>query len=104
MHVFSGRPDPEWTLPADQARRLRSLAESLPKTDAALPAPPALGYRGIELRTGEESWTAFHELVQRATRSAVEARFDRTREFERALLASAPPGALAPPVLELARG
>lgn len=51
LNVFSGRPDPEWTLGSQpqielQERLARLLQQSLPQ-DASI--PDHLGYRGIEV-------------------------------------------------------
>jgi hypothetical protein len=52
-----------------------------------------LGYRGCRLVAPDgREWSAFQELVVHA----VDARRDRQREFERLVIASAPPGVLPP--------
>ncbi len=52
LDLFSGRPNPRWSLSAEQveelARRLAELPAAEPPT-----APPALGYRGLELTNPE---------------------------------------------------
>ncbi len=48
LDVFSGRPNPTWSLSAEQAKELREALQDLPPVDK--PAPEnALGYRGFLL-------------------------------------------------------
>ena len=44
--LFSGRPNPVWTLDADEADDLADLLRLLAH-DGAAPEPPGLGYRGM---------------------------------------------------------
>jgi hypothetical protein len=49
LQVFSGRPDPSWTLSdAEAAEFSRRVADAPPAT-ATLPAQERLGYRGFRL-------------------------------------------------------
>jgi hypothetical protein len=89
--VYSGRRDPIWPVPAELARHLELLWEGLPPWSGQQPHPPPLGYRGCTLRAPDgREWTAFRELVS----LSADSRRDRDREFERSLIASAPPGIL----------
>ena len=92
--VFSGRPDPTWPLAAALGTRLAGLWDRLPAWfGGERPVPPGLGYRGCHLTAPDgRVWHAFHELVTLGP----DGRRDAQREFERALLASAPPGSLPP--------
>jgi hypothetical protein len=93
--VFSGRPDPTWPIPNEVAEELVAIWETLVPSDGAVPAPPALGYRGCTVRDpAGRTWTAFRELVTVSTHSGSEKRRDDDRRFERAVLASAPAGTL----------
>jgi hypothetical protein len=99
--VFSGRPDPEWQVPADAGTRLRAIWSGLTPGAPALPAAPALGYRGCALRCppGDE-WRAYGGVVSHAAGSgAVDHRSDPERTFERLLLSTAPGGTLPPSLL-----
>jgi len=96
--LYSGRPDPSWTLDDETVRRLLTLWDCLP----ALDGPPlalrtALGYRGcfVHERAGGR-WTAYDGVVQRQACSGgpLVARRDPSREVERRVIASAPPGVL----------
>ncbi len=97
--VFSGRPDPVWPPAADRVEALLALWQQL-SPRAPVPAPRAvLGYRGCWLRDPRGTcWRAFDGVVVReASRSGpAEARRDDARVFERAVLATAPPGTLPP--------
>jgi hypothetical protein len=46
LDIFSGLPDPTWTLTAEQERELRALLAGLPATDCR-PLDLQLGYRGF---------------------------------------------------------
>lgn len=45
LDIFSGRPNPAWTLTSDEGAALARLVANLPP--AAAPADVALGYRGF---------------------------------------------------------
>jgi hypothetical protein len=51
LDIFSGRPNPQWELPPEEADRLRSqlreLAPIMELAPADLQEPPSLGYRGF---------------------------------------------------------
>jgi hypothetical protein len=99
--VFSGRPDPEWPVPADARARLQEIWSALTAGAPALPAAPPLGYRGCALRCppGGE-WLAYGGVVAHTAASgAVDRRSDRERAFERLLLSTAPGGTLPPKLL-----
>lgn len=91
--VFSGRPDPRWSVSPELGERLAGLWDGLPAWTGQRPAPPPLGYRGCRLEAPDgRGWTAFGQLVEKEG----EARRDAAQDFERALIASAPPGTLPP--------
>jgi len=51
VDVFSGVPNPKWTLDADSAARLATLASHLtPAPDGTAPSDPGLGFRGFVVR------------------------------------------------------
>ena len=63
-----------------------------------------LGYRGCKVEApGRETWIAANGSVTRTVASGSETRLDPRREFERLVLASAPPG-LLPAGMGLASG
>jgi hypothetical protein len=95
--LFSGRPDPVWPVAPEMAHQLEEIWNLLPasKPATAAPAVPPLGYRGCFLRHSDGSeWSAFAGIVTRRSGTAAESRRDIGREFERAVLASAPAGIL----------
>lgn len=50
LDVFSGRPNPRWTLTEAEAGELAALLSALPAAGAAAgPRPPDLGYRGFRI-------------------------------------------------------
>jgi hypothetical protein len=102
--IFSGRPDPVWTVSRVDAERLKSLWDSMESYEGDLPAAPVLGYRGCFLResSGRE-WFAFNGVVTLKTASGSEARKDIRRRFEEQLLYLAPKGAIPPQLVDPGR-
>ncbi|HET9342901.1 MAG TPA: hypothetical protein VFO25_08310 [Candidatus Eremiobacteraceae bacterium] len=47
--VFSGRPDPQWQLGAEEAERVRRSLQAAFKSPARKPPLIGLGYRGIRI-------------------------------------------------------
>ncbi len=95
--LFSGRPDPEWPLDGERATALAARLDAAPKTEAPVPLPPRLGYRGVRLasQSGDVSWDAYAGvIVERRAGMPPFRRLDAGRGIERALLATAPAGAL----------
>lgn len=89
--LFSGRPDPTWSVADDTAERLLAVWEALGPWTGPLPEAPPLGYRGSFLRNEEgRTWRAFGGAVTFANGACSESRRDG-RSFERALLETAPP-------------
>ncbi len=98
--VFSGRPDPEWDIPAGRVAELLALLAGAPPAKKEVSAP-GLGYRGCTLVVGDRSWSAFGGVVVVARSGKTEQTLmDRDRAFERALAGSAPAGSLPAGVLE----
>lgn len=100
VSVFSGRPDPTWTLNEETGSRLQQLFETLESYEGPPIAAPPLGYRGAFLRddSGHE-WRAYRSVVTLTAPNRSEARRDRDRKFERALVDSAPEGLIPPALL-----
>lgn len=102
VSIFSGRPDPTWTVSQSVAERLKSLWDSLEASADRQQQPPPLGYRGCFLKdmaTGRE-WVAYKGVVTLKTPAGDEARSDEDRKFESLLLKSAPEGLIPPQILE----
>ena len=95
--VYSGRPDPNWPVDPETARRLIAMFEHLPSI-SRWPAPrSALGYRGVWLRSSDQHrWIAYDGVVvdEGVTGTEHTTRRDDAKVFERAVLATAPPGLL----------
>src|SRR5215208_5299024 len=95
--VFSGRPDPTWSVAEAVATELYALWVALSPWSGTPPTPPPLGYRGCILRAPDgREWIAFGGVVTLATPEGVEVRSDAERAFERRLLNTAPPNLLPP--------
>lgn len=93
--IYSGRPDPTWNVPARAARELASLWDTLQPARGTPRPPPALGYRGAFLRdAGGREWLASEGLVTLKMKKGTQSRHDPSRQFEKILFATAPPGLL----------
>lgn len=89
--LYSGRPDPTWTVPADQAAEWVQAFDRLTRTPTPVPDQSILGYRGVWLKDPQgRRWDAWVAVVWQGN----DRRSDIARALERALLQSAPPGVL----------
>lgn len=100
VSVFSGRPDPTWTLSEEAGSKLLKLFEDLDSYEGSAALAPPLGYRGAFLRddAGDE-WFAYRGVVTLTSPHGSEVRKDAHREFERLLVASIPEGLIPPALL-----
>lgn len=89
--LYSGREDPAWQVPREEAESLVARWNRLSPAPSPPPQPPPLGYGGCWLRApdGREWWAADEVMATEG-----DARTDAGREVERALLATAPAGAV----------
>ena len=103
--VFSGRPDPQWSLPARQAGELVAAWRELPSWNDAAPQIRPLGYRGMLLRSPDrELWLVYGAAVGQHTLTGWSWRRDQGKLIERTLVKSAPPDALPPDLASDIRG
>ena len=92
LDVFSGRPNPEWTLTAAEAAELETMAAALPIADAPPPPFEGLGYRGIVARyPADPGWSlvAYRDTVRIRTLEGSEVREDPDARVERWLISTA---------------
>lgn len=61
LDVFSGRPNPQWTLTQTEAARVEELLQDLPPAEKAV--EPALGYRGFVMTAGKRRITVGKGVV-----------------------------------------
>jgi hypothetical protein len=100
--LYSGRPDPEWSVDDEQLKSLEHIWNELSPSTSATAAAPPLGYRGLTLVcSSDKCWFAYGGNVtfKHGTRRP-QHRLDEGRRFERALANTAPPDVL-PQLLEL---
>jgi len=86
LDVFSGRPNPCWTLSGESVRTLEQMLGGL-QPDRA-PEPPGLGYRGI-LVVGPEIELRAFDSVLTLKRDGTERSFRDTAGLENRLLEQA---------------
>jgi hypothetical protein len=100
--IFSGRPDPTWTVSESLADRLISIWDLLEASTGTIPQAPPLGYRGCTLKDidGKREWHAYNGVVTLKSPSTEEVRRDRSRKFEAVCLRSAPEGMIPPAILD----
>jgi len=95
LRIYSGRPDPKWTLSADDAASLRLLMQDIPEgDDFSLPAWPVGGYGGmIVMGDGdplpEIEIAIYREHVRVEHGSRVRFLIDEARAIENMLLDTA---------------
>jgi hypothetical protein len=89
--IFSGRPDPAWSVCDEVAHRLEEIwGELEPVSDVPSVAPP-LGYRGCSISDLQgRSWYAYGGKVLLKAGARSETRCDPERQFEKTVLESAP--------------
>lgn len=93
--LYVGRVDPSWRVSAADARAIVAIWTTLPASERVHPRGRQLGYRGCWLRGPDgTSWAAADGLVAERAAESDSVRRDDERAFERALLATAPPGIL----------
>lgn len=90
LDIFSGRPNPTWTLPDAGATTFREKLDGLAATASGQVANN-LGYRGFVVRTGDEVVTVQRGLVQKAKGETTTYAADPNRDLERWLLESGEP-------------
>ncbi|MBK9083584.1 MAG: hypothetical protein IPL88_16635 [Rhizobiales bacterium] len=80
MNIYSGRPDPTWTLEGGRLAELLRRLDALPEAAAAPPPAGALGYRGLTV-----SFSDGREIEIGGGRVAIGAASleDRGRDLER---------------------
>jgi hypothetical protein len=100
VSVFSGRPDPTWSLSDVVGSKLEQLFETLESYEGPAISAPPLGYRGAFLRDDSgHQWLAYRETVTLTEPNRSEVRRDKGRQFERAIVDSAPQGLIPPALL-----
>ena len=100
VSVFSGRPDPTWSISEEAGSKLRKLYDDSATYEGRPVLPPPLGYRGAFLRDDAgQQWSAYRGVVTLTSSDSSEARTDSNREFERELVASAPQELIPPALL-----
>ncbi|HEX6347633.1 hypothetical protein [Umezawaea sp.] len=97
LDVFSGRPNPTWSLPDAQASTFRERVDGLPAATSGQVANN-LGYRGFIVRAGDEVVLVQKGVVQKTRGETTEYAADPNRDLERWLLESGKP-TLEPEVL-----
>lgn len=93
--LFSGRPDPAWSLAPELVAEFRQRWQRLAlQDDAGDWRVPPLGYRGCHVSCGDLQWHLFAGRARLTQAGAPrEARLDAHRALERWVLETAP-GAL----------
>lgn len=93
--IFSGRPDPFWSINEKHTKKLKEIWNSLNNFSGKLPVAPLLGYRGCFLQCSTElEFFAYNGFVTLKSNEEVETRSDKNRVFEKFLLSTAPEGTL----------
>jgi hypothetical protein len=102
LGIYSGRPDPEWPLTAEQAAALTALLDGLPP---GLETPPTggLGYHGFTIRYAVSTLVVYQGFVAAPGGGPRAVRLDPTRSVERYLLETGRANLAANEILEVER-
>jgi hypothetical protein len=103
LDIFSGRPNPTWTLSATEAQELRNHISALSTSLPNAAEVPDLGYRGVRVALSSTEVTVGHGSVAVETGGKTTNFADAGRQLERWLLHTAQ-GKIAPDVLKIAEG
>jgi len=89
--VFSGRPDPEWSLDDETLGFVERTWETLKPSLEQQPTSPILGYRGCYIKCPEgNEWFIYKTFVKLNIKGDVVIKYDANMELERKLINSAP--------------
>lgn len=95
--MYSGRPDPAWSVSADAAQDFERLWDSLaPSGERAFVAPAPLGYRGCFIKDEDGRHWGCYRGVGKLVRPGLpdQFRLDPERRLEWWIVRSAPQGVL----------
>jgi len=90
LDIFSGRPNPVWTLPEAEATAFRQKVDGLPKATSGQVANN-LGYRGFVVRADGKVILVQRGVVRVTAGETTEYATDPNRGLERWLLQSGKP-------------
>ena len=90
LDVFSGMPNPSWTLSADEGAKLEAWVEALPPA-ADIVEPPPLGYRGVIIDGGTSALAGPLTVYRGTVTGPTGTRADPDRALEMWLLDTADP-------------
>jgi hypothetical protein len=85
LGIYSGRPDPTWTLTGAEAAAVERAVEALPET-TGLPSEGGLGYHGFTVTSPGRMFTAYLGVVSAGGSGPGAVRSDPGRTVERLLL------------------
>src|SRR5439155_26509552 len=80
--LYSGRPDPVWTVNRRDAASLERIWSRLLPHKGPSPQPPALGYRGCYVSGADGERFAYRGVVTHTVADQHDVRTDCEREFE----------------------
>lgn len=90
LGLYSGVPDPSWTLTTEQANELAAALAALPRTEGTAPEG-GLGYHGFTISTADGTMVAYAGKVRSVDANPPFVLDDPDRTIERLLFATAQP-------------
>jgi hypothetical protein len=102
LGIYSGRPDPSWTLAEDEAATLETLLAALP-TAVGLPPTGGLGYHGFTIARAAGTVVAYRGAVAAPGEGERPFLADPARTVERYLARTARPHATGIELAEVER-
>ena len=89
LDVFSGRPNPSWTIDDQSIRSLVSMLDAEPRVDAAPPAD-GLGFRGFRVRLSDGARVRDIHVSGSIIQEGPQRFLDRGRTIEALILSTMP--------------
>jgi hypothetical protein len=87
--IYSGRPNPTWTIPEPLAEEIRRAIAAMPEAPGPAPPEGGLGYSGVLVEGEGEGGQALSHVFAAGLATAGDKAFrDPGRRIERMLLAS----------------
>lgn len=90
--IFSGQPNPEWTIDNESTQRsILDLIQHLPVRQPAPEIPSKLGYQGCRFKIDGVQWSIQQGIVRQGQPGNLHFFADPDRQLEKAILRTAPP-------------
>lgn len=87
--MYSGRPNPQWTVSQKEYGKLLPAVKALPETEP-IPQPSLLGYSGVVITAGNTHICVFNENITVTENKKAKGYKDSGRVIEKKILSAMP--------------